>query len=83
MNGLDKSIHRGIGLLASEFGVPVIPIRITGLERRIRLLPIPHRDSVTIQFGEPIMSTLGASYKDMEAALQTEMSPVSLKAVAR
>jgi long-chain acyl-CoA synthetase len=70
---LADSINRGIGLLAAEFGVPVVPIHVTGLERRVPLLRIPYRDSVTVRFGEPITRKPGMSYRDVEAALEAAM----------
>ena len=70
MNGSVGGINRGVGLLAAEFGVPVVPIHITGLGRRIPLLRIPYSDSVTVRFGEPIMCKSGMSYRDVEASLE-------------
>ena len=72
-HGLAGTVGRGIGLLAAEFGVPVIPIHITGLERHIPLLHIPHRDSVTVRFAEPITCQPGMSYRDVEATLEAVM----------
>ncbi|HEX8919304.1 MAG TPA: AMP-binding protein, partial [Chloroflexota bacterium] len=71
------SISRGIGLLAAEFEVPVVPIRITGLERSMPLLRIPYRDSVTVRFEEPITSEPGMSYRDVVAALDAVFRPES------
>jgi 1-acyl-sn-glycerol-3-phosphate acyltransferase len=70
---LSDSISRGIGLLAAEFGVPVVPIHITGLERSTPVLPIPYRDSVTVRFEQPIIWKPGMSYRDVVAALEAEM----------
>ncbi|GAC1320823.1 MAG: AMP-binding protein [Chloroflexota bacterium] len=67
------SIGRGIALLATEFGVPVIPIHITGLERSIPFLGIPRSDSVTIRFGEPVRCHPGKTYEDVEAELTATM----------
>jgi len=70
-------INRGVGLLAAEFGAPVVPIHVTGLERHIPLLRIPYRNSVTVRFGDPITHKAGMSYRDVEAALEAAMrSPV-------
>jgi long-chain acyl-CoA synthetase len=52
-NGRSAALERGIGLLAGEFRVPVVPITVSGLERHVPLLGIPHRDSVTVTFGKP------------------------------
>jgi long-chain acyl-CoA synthetase len=73
MNGRAGTIYPGIGLLAAEFGVPVVPINVTGLERHMPLLPIPHRDSVTVEFGIPIICEPGMGYRDVEAALEEVM----------
>jgi long-chain acyl-CoA synthetase len=64
---------RAIGLLATEFGVPVVPVHITGLERCIPLLHIPFRGSATVRFDVPITSKPGMSYRDVELALQAAM----------
>jgi long-chain acyl-CoA synthetase len=68
--GLARSMYRGIGLLAAEFGVPVVPTHITGLDRHIPFLRLPYRDSVTVRFGEPITCKPEMSYRDVEAALE-------------
>jgi long-chain acyl-CoA synthetase len=67
--GPAANIKQGIGLLATEFGVPVVPIHITGLTRHMPLLHIPYRDSVSLKFGEPIGSENGVGYHDIEARL--------------
>jgi 1-acyl-sn-glycerol-3-phosphate acyltransferase len=69
-NGLARSMYRGISLLAAEFGVPVVPTHITGLERHIPLLRIPYRDSVTVRFSEPITCKPEMNQRDVEAALE-------------
>jgi long-chain acyl-CoA synthetase len=72
-NGRTDAITQGISLLASEFGVPVVPIHVTGLEQHIPVLHIPHRESVTIRFGEAIAGRPGTDYHEIEAALETVM----------
>jgi long-chain acyl-CoA synthetase len=77
-NGRAGAIRRGIGLLAAEFGVPVVPIAITGLERHVPLLRIPYRDSVTVSFGEPIRYTVGESNRDVDGALNATVAPAEV-----
>jgi long-chain acyl-CoA synthetase len=73
----DGAVERGIGLLATEFNVPVVPITLTGLERHIPLLRIPHRGSVTVTFGGRFHS--GQSPPD---ARETPAQVPALKEVA-
>jgi long-chain acyl-CoA synthetase len=67
------AIKQGISVLAAEFGAPVVPIQVTGLERHLPLLHIPHRDSVTIRFGQAIGGRPGMDYHEVEAALEAVM----------
>ncbi len=64
------SIDTSIGLLAAEFGVPVVPARIVGLDGKRAFWRIPRRGTVTVRFGQPIASRPGGSYLDVEASLQ-------------
>lgn len=72
--------YRGIGLLAVEFDVPVVPIHIAGLERHRKLLPLPRRDTVTVEFGEPIVRHPGEGYAGVEAAVSAAMRSPDSKA---
>lgn len=67
MNGGTHGLNQGIGVLATEFGVPIVPIHVSGLEREIPVLHIPHRRSVTVEFGMPLTPGTPASSND-EAA---------------
>ncbi len=69
LNGQTGNVNRGIGVLAVEFGVPVVPIHITGLGRRMALFPIPRRDTVAVHFGKPILYKSGMDYRDIGAAV--------------
>lgn len=45
----------GIGLMVRELSVPLVPIRITGMEKVLpRGAALPRRGRVTIRFGEPL-----------------------------
>jgi len=55
-NGVIRSFKHGIGLLAVESGVPVLPAYISGTCRSLpkgRILPLPHR--VHVRFGAPVV----------------------------
>ena len=68
LDGHTGSVNRGIRLLAAEFGVPVVPMRITGLDRHMPLLPIPRRDTVVVEFGEPVLSFQAMDDRDVAGA---------------
>lgn len=55
-NGTLLPFQQGIGLMVRELGVPLVPIRISGLER---VLPrgafLPRRGTVTIRLGKPLL----------------------------
>lgn len=55
-NGVIESFKHGIGLLAVESGVPVLPSYISGTCQALpkgKVLPIPHR--VHVRFGAPVI----------------------------
>ena len=55
-NGVIRSFKHGIGLLAIESGVPVLPAYISGTSRSLpkgRIFPLPHR--VHVRFGAPVL----------------------------
>ena len=57
----------GLGLLAWELGVPIVPVRITGTHDALPAgRSLPRRGKVTVTFGEPI--TMDA-YRDAGASL--------------
>jgi long-chain acyl-CoA synthetase len=60
----------GVGLLAVELHVPVVPIRVNGLDR---VLPkgnkLPRRSHVDVTFGEPMRFTLNTPYADAMCAI--------------
>lgn len=61
----------GIGLLAQELGVPIVPIAVDGGQR---VLPkgrsIPRPGPVTVRFGEPIKFARGDDYVATAKALE-------------
>ena len=66
----------GIGLLAKHLGVPVIPIRLRGVEKVLhRHAYWPHRGPVEITFGPPLERWKGLDYaavtKRIEQAVRT------------
>jgi 1-acyl-sn-glycerol-3-phosphate acyltransferase len=72
----------GVGLLAVDLEVPVVPIHVQGLER---ILPkgrtVPRRGSVRVAFGPPLRFPPGTPYN--EAAAQIEEAVRSLSPAER
>ena len=68
--GQDGGISTSVGLLAAEFGAPVVPIHIAGLGGRLPSWRILRRGTVTVQFGQPIVCRPGSSYVDVETSLE-------------
>lgn len=74
------SFKAGVGLLAVELDVPVVPVRIEGLER---ILPkgrtLPRRGRATITFGRPLRFEAGTSYNaattEIEEAVRSGTEP--------
>jgi long-chain acyl-CoA synthetase len=61
----------GVGLLAVEMGVPVVPVHVQGL---FEVLPkgrsIPHRAPVTVTFGPPLRFLRGTTYEAASAQME-------------
>ena len=71
-DGLMRSFMGGIGLLASDLGLPVVPIKIAGLfELKQKKKYFSRPGTVTITFGEPVSFAPGTDpsriTKDLEA----------------
>ncbi|MGH2387628.1 MAG: lysophospholipid acyltransferase family protein, partial [Chloroflexota bacterium] len=70
-NGEMGPFKAGAGLLAVELGVPVVPVRLSGLHG---LLPkgrvMPHRSRVTVRFGSPLCCARGTPYPEAAAAIE-------------
>ncbi len=64
----------GVGMIASRLGLPVIPIRLTGLERVLHTrAKFPRRGPVTVRFGAPLLldgEDYAAMAKEVEAAVR-------------
>jgi long-chain acyl-CoA synthetase len=73
-NGNLLPFKGGIGVLAVELGVPVVPIRTRGLER---VLPKgtswPRRASVEVRFGAPLSFAPGTDYDQATEAIERAM----------
>lgn len=67
------SITTSIGLLAAEFGVPVVPIQIMGLDSKRPFWRLPRPGTVTVQFGQAISYRPGISYVEVEASLEARL----------
>jgi long-chain acyl-CoA synthetase len=70
-DGSIQPFKAGIGLLASELNIPVIPIKIDGLfemKQQRQLFPAPSAVSVT--FGEPISFSAAQTAEDITSELE-------------
>ncbi len=55
-DGIMKDFQLGLGIIAKELGIPVLPVKISGTEK---ILPphqasLPRRGTVTVTFGKPL-----------------------------
>jgi long-chain acyl-CoA synthetase len=70
----------GVGLLAVELQVPVVPIHLGGLER---VLPkgrtIPHRAGVTVRFGQPLRFGPETAYEAAAARIEEAVRALVLQ----
>jgi long-chain acyl-CoA synthetase len=70
-DGLMQDFKKGIGVIAPEMGVPVIPIKISG---NYEILPrkhhIPKRGKTTITIGDPIRFDNDSSYISVTEKLE-------------
>ena len=61
----------GVGLLAEELGVPVVPVRVNGTDE---LMPnrriIPRRGHVEVRFGQAFRFSSGSSYLEATKAIE-------------
>ena len=76
-SGQTESLARGIGLLASEFEAPTLPIVARGLKRSSLVKPIPDRGSVTIRFGPAIPGRGGPGRENAERAVAAALVEAS------
>jgi long-chain acyl-CoA synthetase len=70
-NGTIQPFKAGIGLLASELNVPVIPIKLDGLfevKQQRNLFPRP--GTVSVSFGEPIRFSPKQTAEDIRLELE-------------
>ncbi len=67
VDGSMNPFRRGIGIIAREMNVPVVPIRLDGMDRILpRHASFPARGSVTVRIGEPIRSfSRSQSYREI------------------
>ena len=76
-NGEIQTFKAGIGLLASELNVPVIPIKLDGLfelKQRRELFPRPGTVSVT--FGDPITFSPNTTPTEITSTLERKLKSV-------
>jgi long-chain acyl-CoA synthetase len=61
-HGEINRFQAGIGMIASKLGVPVVPVRLDGLDRILHhSWKVPRRDRARVAFGRP-MSLTGSEY---------------------
>jgi long-chain acyl-CoA synthetase len=64
------SFQPGVGMIASRLGVPVVPVRLEGLERILHhTWTFPKRGHATVTFG-PAMSLTGNDYGALAAQVE-------------
>ena len=64
------SFQPGVGMIASRLGVPVVPVRLEGLERILHhTWTFPKRGQATVTFG-PAMSLTGNDYGALAAQVE-------------
>jgi len=72
--------REGVGLLAVELGVPVVPMRVDGL---YDVLPkgriLPHRGRVTVWIGRPLHVEPGTSYDRAAAQIEEAVRALGCK----
>jgi long-chain acyl-CoA synthetase len=70
-DGCLQPFRPGIGLLAAELGVPVVPVHLAGLHARLpRGARWPHPGPVGVRFGRPLRPAAGAPYSQVAAQLE-------------
>ncbi len=79
IDGHMNPFRRGIGIIAREMRVPIVPIRIDGLEGILpRGASFPREGTARVEFGTPIKTFEQASYRDISDHLWNvinEMKP--------
>jgi len=73
-DGKIKKFESGVGMIASDMKVPVVPVRIRGLFDILHhgILPIrhlPRRPTVTVHFGRPLTFT-GEDYREITKKIE-------------
>lgn len=62
--------YPGVGIIASRMHLPVIPVRLSGLDRVLhRHARTPHRGPVHVRFGTPIFAN-GESYEEVAMRIE-------------
>jgi len=70
IDGNMNDFRRGIGMIAREMRVPIVPVRIDGLRDVLpRGSSCPSEAPVRVEFGEPIVSFNETSYSDISDRL--------------
>ncbi len=69
-NGEIRSFQPGVGMIAARLDVPVVPVRIEGLDRILHhTWKVPRRGAATVVFGAP-MSLKGNDYAALAARVE-------------
>jgi long-chain acyl-CoA synthetase len=73
-----NSFQPGVGMLASRLNVPVVPVRLEGLDRILHhSWKFPSRGRGRVTFGAP-MSLTGNDYKDLARRIEEAVKQLSL-----
>ncbi|HET7113228.1 MAG TPA: lysophospholipid acyltransferase family protein, partial [Pyrinomonadaceae bacterium] len=77
-NGLMQPFRSGIGLLASELNVPVIPVWLDGLwELKQRRQFFVRPGTVSVTFGEPVQFKAGQTPEEITRELEARVRALS------
>jgi long-chain acyl-CoA synthetase len=70
-----NSFKTGIGVLAQELGVPVVPVKLEGLyELKRRKQYFASRGQVAVVFGEPVRLEAGVDASQIAAELERRVA---------
>jgi len=75
----EKKVQSGIGFLAVNGNVPVVPVHIDGSDK---VLPpgakYPKRNCVTISFGKPLTFSKEQSYSEIVTQVMSEIQALAV-----
>lgn len=76
-NGEINPFRQGVGMIGGKLGVPVVPVRLVGLERVLHhSWRMAHPGPVTVKFGKPLYLT-GEDYETSAALVESAVKHLS------